>query len=158
MNALKQTAKKNAIRYMKMLDMADRYIKAFKRHNKVYIFENFKGTIVSKHPDVEAKKRELEEYPSVVVYAITHEYTLYGEIYNFFIAEAPTDDEELYDEFFISEYGLGHLVAAYGWNRTCSACSEPGEGIIESRHGGVRRIDLIFSDKPLKKYLVEPDE
>ena len=80
--------------------------------------------------------KELEKKHNCKVYAITHEFTQFGECYSFLIV--PNYPEE-WDDLIYSE-NRNHTVFAYVWNKTDEWCSEFGDIIVQSFGGGIRRI------------------
>ena len=80
--------------------------------------------------------KEIEEKHNCTVYAITHEYTEFGELWDFlFISDYPQD----WRNAFYSE-GNRHMVIAYVWNKDDEWCSEFGTITVQSFGGGIRRI------------------
>lgn len=130
------TKKEVALNIMKRLDIYKPYIEGFDKEDKVCFFENFGGFWVFQEPEVEAKMKELEKKHNCKVYAITHEFTQFGECYSFLIV--PNYPEE-WDDLIYSE-NRNHTVFAYVWNKTDEWCSEFGDIIVQSFGGGIRRI------------------
>ena len=87
----KELKKEKAIELMKKLDIYKPYIKGFKNEDKVCYFENYGGYWAWQEPDLMEKVKQLEEEHNCLVYAITHEHTEFGELYDFLII---TDYEE----------------------------------------------------------------
>ena len=75
--------KEKAIELLKELDIYKPYIKGFVERNQVCFFERFGGYWVDQEPEVEKKMKEIETEYDCTVYAITHEYTEFGECYSF---------------------------------------------------------------------------
>lgn len=130
------TKKDVALNIMKRLDIYKPYIEGFDKEDRVCFFENFGGFWVFQEPEVEAKMKELEKKHNCKVYAITHEFTQFGECYSFLIV--PNYPEE-WDDLIYSE-NRNHTVFAYVWNKTDEWCSEFGDIIVQSFGGGIRRI------------------
>ena len=82
---MKQQQKAKAIEIMKQMDIYKPYIEGFKNEDKVCFFEQFGGFWVYQEPEVEAKMKELENEYGCTVYAITHEFTHFGECYSFLL-------------------------------------------------------------------------
>ena len=80
--------------------------------------------------------RELESKYSCLVYAVTHEFTEFGECYSFLIV---TNYPEEWDELVYSE-GSRHSAFAYVWNKDDDWCSEFGSVLVRSFGGGIKRI------------------
>lgn len=125
-----------AIELMKKLDIYKPYIKGFKEENNVCYFENYGGFWAYQEPELINKIKEIENKYNCLVYAITHEYTDFGECYDFLIV---TDYEEEWDTL-LEKYGNQYYAFAYVWNKTDEDCSEFGTICLESFGGGIRRI------------------
>ena len=136
MNTTKEQRQKKAIEIMKQLDIYKPYIKGFKENEQVCFYENFGGFWVYQEPEIEAKMREIEKSYNCTVYAITHEFTEFGELYDFLII---TDYLQEWDNMFNSR-GNRHTVFAYVWNKGDEWCSEFGSITVQSFGGGIRRI------------------
>lgn len=128
--------KEKAIELLKELDIYAPYIEGFKERDKVCFFENFGGFWIDQEPEVYAKMKELEKKYSCLVYAVTHEFTEFGELYDFLIV---TDYPEEWDTLVYSQ-GNRHTAFAYVWNKDDDWCSEFGSVIVESFGGGIRRV------------------
>ena len=79
------TKKEKAIELMKELRIYKPYIEAFREKDKVCFFENFGGFYTDQEPEIDEKRVEIEMEHGVLVYAITHEFTEFGECYSFLI-------------------------------------------------------------------------
>lgn len=94
MNTTLEERKEKAIILMKKLDIYSPYINGFKKSNKVCFFENYGGFWVNQEPEIEEKMKEIEKEYNCTCYAITHEYTEFGECYDFLLV---TDYKEEWD-------------------------------------------------------------
>ena len=83
MNITIENKKQKAIELMQKLDIYKPYIKGFKEKTDVCFFECFGGYWAYQEPELMAKIKEFEEQYNVLVYAVTHEYTDFGECYDF---------------------------------------------------------------------------
>ena len=79
---------------------------------------------------------ELEKKHNCLVYAVTHEYTEFGECYSFLIV---TDYKSEWKTLVWSE-GNKHSAFAYVWNKDDDWCSEFGSVMVQSSGGGIKRI------------------
>ncbi len=136
MNTTKEQRKEVALKALKQLDIYKPYIEGFKDNDQVCFYENFSGYWVYQEPEIEAKMKEIEKKYNCTVYAITHEYTEFGECYDFLIV---TDYPEEWNEVVCSE-GNRHYVFAYVRNKDDEWCSEFGTIGVQSFGGGIRRI------------------
>lgn len=131
-----KTKKEKALELLKEMDIYTPYVKGFEEKDQVCFFERFSGYWVYQEPEIEAKMKELEKQYKCVVYAITHEYTDFGELYTFLLV---TNYPEEWSRLMISE-GNKHTAFAYVWNKTDDWCSEFGSVTVVSLGGGITRI------------------
>ena len=97
MNTQLNIAKKEkAIELMKRLDIYKPYIKGFRESDKVCFFEGFGGFWIDQEPEVYAKMKAIEKKYRCLVYAVTHEFTPFGECYSFLIvSDYPEEWDDL---------------------------------------------------------------
>ena len=131
-----QKQKAKAIEIMKQMDIYKPYINGFEKQDKVCFFEQFGGFWVYQEPEVETKMKELEKKYGCIVYAITHEFTQFGECYSFLIV---TKYKEEWNRCVVSEKNK-HYAFAYVWNKDDDWCSEFGTVVVQSFGGGIKRI------------------
>ena len=136
MNTTKEQRKEIAVKLMKQLDIYKPYIKGFEKDDSVCFFEQFGGFWVFQEPEIEAKMKEIEKKYGCTVYAVTHEYTEFGECYDFLIV---TDYTEEWENLVYRE-GNGFYAFAYVWNRDDEWCSEFGTIGLRSFGGGIKRV------------------
>ncbi len=142
MNTTKIERKEKALEIMKQLDIYKPYIKGFKENNEVCFFEGFGGFWAWQEPEIQNKIKEIEEKYNCTVYAITHEFTEFGELYDFLIV---TDYIEEWDNLVEKYQGKNDdtntiYALAYVWNKDDDSCSEFGTIGLQSFGGGIRRI------------------
>ena len=133
---MEQKQKAKAIEMMKQMDIYKPYINGFEKQDKVCFFEQFGGFWVYQEPEVEEKMKELEKKYGCMVYAITHEYTQFGECYSFLIV---SKYKEEWNRCVVSEKNK-HYAFAYVWNKDDDWCSEFGTVVVQSFGGGIKRI------------------
>lgn len=136
MKITREIKKAKAIEIMTALDIYKPYIKGFRENDAVCFFENFGGFWVYQEPEIEAKMHEIEEKFDCLVYAITHEYTEFGELYSFLIVT----DYKCEWRTLIQGSGNRHTAFAYVWNKDAEYFSEFGSVEVQSFGGGIRRI------------------
>ena len=136
MNTTKEQRKEKAIELMNRLDIYKPYIKGFKKSDQVCFYENFGGFWVYQEPEIEAKMKEIENRYDCTVYAITHEYTEFGELYDFLIVTDYTEEWES----LVNREGNGFYAFAYVWNKDDEWCSEFGTIGLKNFGGGIKRI------------------
>ena len=136
MKTTKEQRKEQAVRLMKQLDIYKPYINGFEQSDKVCFFEQFGGFWVYQEPEIENKMKEIEKEYDCTVYAITHEYTSIGELYDFLVV---TDYEEEWDDL-VFHGEKDSNAFAYVWNKSDDYCSEFGTVGIRSFGGGIKRI------------------
>ena len=133
---MEQKQKAKAIEIMKQMDIYKPYINGFEKQDKVCFFEQFGGFWVYQEPEVQTKMKELEKKYGCMVYAITHEFTQFGECYSFLIV---SKYKEEWDRCVVSEKNK-HYAFAYVWNKDDNWCSEFGTVVVQSFGGGIKRI------------------
>ena len=133
---MKQRQKVKAIELMNQMGIYKPYINGFEKDDQVCFFEQFGGFWVYQEPEIEAKMKKLEKEYDCRVYAITHEFTQFGECYSFLIVTAY---EEEWDRSVVSEKN-NHYAFAYVWNKDDDWCSEFGTIVVKSYGGGIKRI------------------
>lgn len=125
-----------AIELLKQLGIYKPYIEVFKEKDQVCFFERFGGYWVDQEPEVYNKMKEVEAQFNCTVYAITHEYTEFGECYSFLLV---TRYKQEWKNLVVSENGT-HYAFAYVWNRDDDWCSELGTIGVKSFGGGIARV------------------
>lgn len=135
MNTKLEERKELAIKLMKDLDIYTPYIKGFKENNDVCYYEQYAGFWAWQDEELSAKIKEIEEKHNCTVYAVTHEYTEFGECYSFLLV---TDYKEEWDSL-LEKANNGFYAFAYVWNKDDDWCSEFGTIGIRSFGGGIKR-------------------
>lgn len=131
-----QAKKEKAIEFLKKMDIYKPYIKGFEEKDSVCFFENYGGYWIDQELELYAKMKEIENKYQCLVYAVTHEFTDFGELYDFLIV---TNYPEEWDTLVYSN-GNRHTVFAYVWNKDDDWCSEFGSVTVQSFGGGIKRI------------------
>jgi hypothetical protein len=81
--------------------------------------------------------KEIEEENNVLVYAMTHELTDYGETWAMLCVPNDTDImEDVLGRFNQTEF----YAFSYLWNKSNPILSEFGDSIIKSSYGGIKRV------------------
>lgn len=133
---LQQKQKELAISLMKQLDIYQPYIDVFEKEDVVSYFEHYIGYWAYQDKELDAKVKEIEKEYGCRVYAITHEFTEFGECYSLLIV---SKYKEEWSRSLVSE-GKTHYAFAYVWNKSDNDCSEFGTVVIKSALGGITRI------------------
>ena len=140
-NTLEKTTreekKKVALEYMKQLDIYKPYLKEFEEKDIVCYFENFAGFWAYQEKELIEKIKEIEKKYNCVVYAITHEFAEFGELYDFLIV---SDYKEDWENSVSEVTENHHFVLAYVWNKDDDSLSEMGSILVSSFGGGIRRV------------------
>lgn len=136
MKTMQELKKEQAIKALQTLDIYKPYIRGFEKKGQVCFFENYGGFWVEQEPEIYAKMQEIEKKYNCTVYAITHEFTEFGECYDFLII---TDYEEEWEDLVIKN-DRDYIAFAYVWNKTDEDCSEFGSIGVRSFGGGIKRI------------------
>lgn len=131
------TQKECAISAMKALDIYKPYIKKFEKDGTVTLFERFGGYYIDEYQEPELLKliKAFEESSGSLVYAVTHEMTEFGELYDFLIISKYEEEWES-----ILEDIKDHYAFAYVYNKDNEYCSEYGTITVKSFGGGIARI------------------
>ena len=136
MNITNEQKKEKAIEIMQKLDIYAPYIRGFREENQVCFFESFGGFWAYQEPELMAKIKEFETQYNVLVYAVTHEYTDFGECYDFlYISDYKSDWK-----YMLMPQKTMFYVSAYVWNKSDDICSEFGTIGIRSFGGGIKRV------------------
>lgn len=125
-----------AIEIMEKMDIYKPYIKGFRESDKVCFFERFGGYWVDQEPEIHNKMKEIEKEYNCTVYAITHEFTQFGECYSFLLV---TNYKSEWKNLVVTENGT-HYAFAYVWNKDDEWCSELGTVGVKSFGGGITRV------------------
>ena len=133
---MKEKQKAKAIELMKQIGIYKPYIDGFEKEDQVCFFEQFAGFWVYQEPDIEAKMKQLEKEYGCRVYAITHEFTQFGECYSFLIVTNYKHEWKT----LLQSHKNKHTAFAYVWNKTDDWCSEFGTVAVKSLGGGITRI------------------
>jgi len=137
MNITKENKKIKALEILKQLNIFTPYIKGFKERNEVCYYENFAGFWAWQDEDLMQKITEFENKYNCLVYAVTHEYTEFGELYDLlFIPNNKEDWDYIIEQVSSNEFYL----FAYCYNKDDDNCSEFGTIAIKSIGGGIKRI------------------
>ena len=131
------TKKEKAIELMKKLDIYKPYISGFENSGRVCFFENYGGFWVDQEPLILSKIKELEEKYNCLVYAVTHEMTSIGEMYDFLIVSAYLEE---WDDTLLPAGNGTFYAYAYVWNVNDDYCSEFADIVVHSFGGGIKRI------------------
>lgn len=137
MKTTKEQKKEQAVKFMQTLGIYKPYIKGFEQKDDVCFFENFGGFWVYQEPEIERKMKEIEKEYNCTVYAITHEYTDFGELYDFLLV---TNEKSEWKTLVEKAQGNEYYAFAYCWNKDDAWCSEFGTVIVQSFGGGIKRI------------------
>ena len=135
--------KERAIKHLEELDIYDPYIDDFIINDTVTMFENFGGYSIGgvnagdeEMEWLKNKIKELEEEHEFKVYAVTHEYTDFGECYDMLIVSKYKDD----DEYAVDVRGNDAYVFCYVLNKDDEDCSEFGTCGFKMFGGGLTRV------------------
>jgi hypothetical protein len=134
MKLTREEMKNKAVDCLKELDIFKPYIKAFVKDDEVTMFEHYGGYYISQYPELYNQIKELEQKYDILVYAVTHEFTDFGECYSFLYV--PKDKDDL--EYTIAKYNSdSHYAMAYVYNKSEPMFSEFGSIVVKSGFGGI---------------------
>ena len=133
----KDEMKQIAVDCLKKLEILPAYVRGFASNkNRVCFFEGLgAGYWADQEPEVMAKLKEVEEKYGVTVYAITHEYTEFGECWDFLYVSDESDETE----YNLEDCGSFFRAMAYVWNKTDDFSSEIGSIGVRPMFGGIKR-------------------
>lgn len=131
------TQKEVAIKAMKSLDIYKPYIKKFEKDGTVTLFEGFGGYYIGEdnEPELLKKIREFEAEYGSIVYAVTHTFTQFGELYELLCISKYEEEWES-----ILDCIKDGCAFAYVWNKSDDYCSEFGDIAVKSFGGGIARV------------------
>ena len=133
----KQEQLKLALNNMKGLNIYSPYIDGLKRNVKT-LFEGYGGFWIQENNgddklELIQKINEIEKEYNCVVYAVTHEHSTFGELYDFLTVVNEQDQ--------IEKVNNGKACAyASVWNKSIPEFSEFGYITVQSFGGGIARI------------------
>ena len=131
------TQKEVAIKCMEALGIYKPYITKFKKDGTVTLFERFGGYYFyeDNEPELLEKIREFEAEYDSIVYAVTHTFAQFGELYEFLCISK--HEEEWEDT--LEDINDGYAWS-WVWNKTDEWCSEFGTITVKSFGGGIARV------------------
>lgn len=131
------TQKEVALSAMKSLDIYAPYIKKFEKDGTITLFERFGGYYIDEYNEPELLKeiKKFEAEYGSIVYAVTHTFTQFGELYEFLCISKY--EEEWEDT--LEDVKEGYAFS-YVWNKTDEWCSEFGTIMVTSIGGGIARV------------------
>ena len=129
--------KQIAIECMKNLDILPAYVKKFEKDGTITLFERFGGYYIDEdnEPELFQKVKEFESEYECSVYAVTHEFFMFGECYSFLCVSKYVEEWEM--TLHNTKRGLAW---SYVWNKTDEWCSEFGTIAVKSFGGGIARV------------------
>ena len=131
------TQKEVALSAMKSLDILPAYINKFEKDGTVTLFDGFGGYYIGEDNESELLKKikAFEVETGSIVYAVTHTFTQFGELYEFLCI---SNYEEEWEDT-LEEIKEGYAFS-YVWNKTDAWCSEFGTIAVKSFGGGITRV------------------
>lgn len=136
MNTTREQKKQKALEIMKKMDIFKPYIKGFKDEDLVCFFERCCGYWAYQEPALMDRIKEIEQRFDCLVYAVTHEYTEFGELWDLLII---SDYEEDWDDIVIKVDTNKFYAFASVWNVSHDTLSEFGFIGVQSFGGGIAR-------------------
>jgi len=134
--ATKIERKKKAVEIMTKMRIYKPYINAFDRKDCVCFFEGFAGFWAYQEPHLQEKIQEIEIRHNCTVYAVTHEFTEFGECYSLLLVTAHKKE---WIDLHLLEENI-HYAFAFVWNKDDEWCSEFGTIGVRSFGGGISRV------------------
>lgn len=137
MATTKEARKQQGIKYLKRMKVMDGFIENFDKDDYVTMFEKGIGYWVFQYPEIEKKMKEIEEKHNCTVYAITHEYSEFGELYDFLVV---TNTKSEWKDLIGELTNITYYAFAYVWNKDDNSCSEFGDIAVRTIFGGLNRV------------------
>ena len=137
METTTQEKKYIAVQYMKRLGMQKDRIDDFIKSNKIYCYDGFEGAVIEPDSELGKKVKSIEDDKHCLVYAVTHDYMIFGECYSLLLV-SPYEEDWNYS--LLAEDNSIFRVNAYVWNSTVEEHSEMGYVIIKTIKGNLGRI------------------
>ena len=135
MNVSRENKKAEAINRMRVLDLYNPYIKAFKDKDEIFMSEMTGGVYeFSSNSKLCDKVREFEAEHNALVYHVIRTVTEFGELYSFLFVSDYEEEWEMDNADIADGYAL-----AYVWNTTDEWCSEFGSVGVRGKFGGIIR-------------------
>lgn len=128
------TTKERAVKNLINLNCFPAYKEAFRRSDKVTMYEGFGGYYIDKGTELDEKIKEIQSEYNGIVYAVIHNMTEFGDIYTM-LWESGDDEGES-----IEKYDGINYVFAYVWNKDVEEFSEFGDVGIVAKLGGLLRV------------------
>lgn len=134
--------KKQAIKNMKALDIFPDYIEHYTQTNNPILFEGLGGYYTDDNEELLKIVRDFEQEHNSIVYAITHEKTEFGEMYDFFhISNYKEEWEEDYIALKNRQQDGMVYPFVYVYNKSQEEYSEFGTIVAVAYYGVIKRID-----------------
>lgn len=134
--------KEVAIQCLEKLGIYKPYINKFKSSKSIpTFFENFAGFYADQEPELMSKIKEIEDEYGCWVYALTHEYTNFGECWSMLCV--PRDNEgvdDVIDKCNSLPTSKDFYAFSYVWNKSDDYLSEFGDIVVRAACGGLKRI------------------
>lgn len=130
--------KQKALYAMKELDILPAYINKFKYHGTLTMFEGFGGYYMDEDDEITKQIRELEQRYGFLCYAVTHENTEFGELYDLLIISKYHEDWG--HTVWVDKDSNRSIAFCYVINHDCDWCSEFGDVAFVRFGGGLLRI------------------
>lgn len=130
--------KQKAIECMRELQILPAYINKFKYHGTITKFEAFGGYYMDEDDEITKQIRKLEQEHGFLCYAVTHEFTEFGELYDLLIVSKYPED---WDHSVWKDKCSNRSIAfCYVLNKSCDWCSEFGDVAFVCLGDGIQRI------------------
>ncbi len=136
MNTTKEMRKEKALENLKAMSIYRDFVKCYEKDDIVCYYELGIGYWAFQDEALLAKMHEVEEKFNCTVYAITHDFTDFGELYDFIYV--PNDKSEW--KWAFEKEDDQFYVFAYVWNKDDEECSELGTVVVKNQFGGLVRI------------------
>ena len=136
MNVSREIKKAEAITRMKRLKLHSPCVKAFEKHDEVWLTEPFGGLYeFSGNEELVEQIKEFEREYNGLVYHVIHTPTEFGDLYNFLYVSDYIDEYEMDREDIAAGYAFVYVL-----NTSIPEFSEFGTIAVQERFGGIVRV------------------
>lgn len=135
-----ELAQIKAVEIMMALQIDEQYIQDYAQNGQVYLFD-YDGKVIpiEEQKEIAQRKIDIEENGTCIVFAVTHEKSSIGELYDFLFVSSYLEDLNCMYDCYNRFHGL-HNVYAKVWNVTSEWLSDTGRILVKSKNGNIYRL------------------
>ncbi len=135
-----ELAQIKAVEIMMALQIDEQYVQDYAQNGQVHLFD-YDGKVIpiEERKEIAQRKIDIEENGTCIVFAVTHEKSSIGELYDFLFVSSYLEDLNCMYDCYNRFHGL-HNVYAKVWNVTSEWLSDTGRILVKSRNGKIYRL------------------